>query len=73
MAFPLVSRIGGGSASRNRLFLASLGIVTVVGIAYALFIFRFGHSLISLTVGTEWLGALMPIHLSACMASRADC
>jgi lipopolysaccharide exporter len=63
VAFPLVSRVNGESGERERVFWMTSGIVALVGICYAIFIFNLGYTLITMTVGPQWLGALPPLKI----------
>jgi O-antigen/teichoic acid export membrane protein len=60
ISFSMVSRPRFAS-HRERLFAFFMGIVALVGIAYVLFIAKWGSWLIVTAVGAKWLGSVRPL------------
>jgi PST family polysaccharide transporter/lipopolysaccharide exporter len=63
MSFSMVARVAAGSKARSQFFILTTGAVALFGIAYAALIWRFGFTLIMATLGTRWLGALVPLRV----------
>jgi len=61
VTFPMVARMRKDRGARVRLYWAVIGMVIVVGFAYAAFIFAFGDRVVLRLFGPAWVHALNPL------------
>ncbi len=63
VTFPMVARLREDPRARARLFWLSIGIVAMVGLAYAAIIFAFGTQIVLRLFGPTWIHAVNPLKI----------
>ncbi len=61
VTFPMVARLRKHRHERARLFWALIGVVAIVGLSYASFIFAFGTKFVLRVFGPAWIHAVNPL------------